>query len=172
MKLMLTASSVALALGLCAAGPLAAATDLSFSGLSGAEYDTAGVYVLGDVNFTATTDDGGGYDSVLFQLWDDGVVKFEDTYSLLVGTSGSFHFETYYPGLVGTAAQGVGLYLSDVPNGTFDFYIDPYDVPHYADPGQCQVDCGPAAVPLPASLPLLAAGIGGIFAFGRRRKQS
>ena len=171
MRLMKTASGVALALGLCAAGPLTAATDLSFSGLSGAEYDTAGVYVLGDVNFTTTTDDGSGYDDVLFQLWDDAVVKFEATYSLLVGDSGSFHFEVYYPGLVGTAAQGVGLYLADLPSGESTF-IDPYDVPHYADPSECQRDCGPAAVPLPASLPLLFAGIGGLLALGRRRKQS
>jgi hypothetical protein len=165
------ATSLALALGLCAAGPLAAATDLSFSNLSGAEYDTAGVYVLGDVSFTADTDDGGGYDDVLFQLWDDGVVKFEETYSLLVGDSGTFHFEVYYPGLVGTDAQGVGLELTDTPSGGY-IYLDPFDVPHYADPSQCERDCGPPAVPLPASFPLLAAGIGGLLAFARRRKPS
>ncbi|MEI4486454.1 hypothetical protein V8J36_09645 [Frigidibacter sp. MR17.14] len=159
------------ALLLCAA-PLAtqAATAISFSGLSGAEYDSAGVYVLGDVNFTADTDDGGGMDDILFQLWDDFVVKFETTYSLAVGTSGSFHFEVYYPGLVGTSAQGVGLYVTD--NGFYAEYIDPYDVPHYSDPSECQVDCGPAPVPLPAAGLLLAGGLGlmGALRRGLRRK--
>lgn len=173
MKHMIAASCMALALGLASAGPVASATALSFSGLSGAEYDTAGVYVLGDINFTGDTDDGGGMDDILFRLWDDGIVKFSQTYSLAVGTSGSFHFEVFYAGLVGTAAQGVGLYLYDLPTDSLATYIDPYDVPHYRDPSECQVDCGPAAVPLPAALPMLLVGLGGIAGvagFGRRRR--
>ena len=175
MKKFLTGSGIALAAALSVGTPLNAATSLGFSGLSGAEYDSAGVYVLGDVNYTATTDDDGlGNDLVKFQLWDDYVVKFEATYSLAVGTSGSFHFDVYYPGLVGTLAQGVGLYLTDLPDGYYADYIDPYNVPHYADPSECHVDCGPVgSVPLPATLPLLFAGIGGLAAFARkRRKQS
>jgi len=156
-----------------------AATDFAFQNLSGAEYDTAGVYVLGDVYFTGTTDDGSGFDDVLFELWDDYVVKFSAIYSLAVGTSGSFHFDVYYPGLVGIAAQGVGLYLSDIPDtgSGYAFYIDPYDVPHYSDPSQCRVDCGPMAppVPIPASVLMLGGGMGGLGLlglFGRRRRNA
>jgi hypothetical protein len=174
MKHAIATFGLVLGLGLGAAAPVAAATAFSFSGLSGAEYDTAGVFVLGDINFTATDDDGGGMDEILFRLWDDGIVKFEQTYSLLVGQSGTFHFETYYPGLVGTFAQGVGLYLYDNPGEALAVYIDPYDVPHYADPDDCQVDCGPVTtVPLPAAMPMLLAGLaglGGLAGFGRSRR--
>jgi len=150
--------------------PAMAATGFSFSGLSGAEYDTAGVYVLGDYTYTATDDDGGGFDLVNFKLWDDGIVKFEQTSSLLVGLTGSFHFDTYYPGLVGTSAQGVGLYLYDVPGGLAE-YIDPYDVPHYADPSGCTQDCGPVGtIPEPETYAMLLAGLG-LLGFVARRRQ-
>jgi len=141
--------------------PAWAASTFSFSGLSGAEYDTAGVFVLGDYTYTATTNDGGGFDQVQFQLWDDGIVKFQQTSSLAVGLTGTFHFEVYYPGLVGTSAQGVGLYLNDLPGG-LAIYIDPYDVPHYSDPSQCQRDCGPVSTPEPSSLLMLGAGLCGL----------
>jgi hypothetical protein len=153
--------------------PASAATGLSFSNLSGAEYDTAGVFVLGDYSYTADTDDGGGFDQVQFQLWDDGVVKFQQTSSLAVGSSGTFHFESWYAGLVLQGAQGVGLVLNDIPGGWGDVIIDPYNVPHYSDPSQCQRDCGPVgAVPEPETYAMLMAGLGLIGLMGRRRKQS
>lgn len=154
------------------AAPAMAATGFSFSGLSGAEYDTAGVYVKGDYTFTATNDDGGGFDQVRFDLWDDYVVKFTQTSSLLVGQTGTFHFEAYYPGLVGTSARGVGLYLNDIPGSAYAFSIDPYDVPHYADPSHCTHDCGPVgAIPEPETYAMLMAGLGLLGAVARRRKQ-
>ena len=146
-----------------------AATDFAFENLTGAEYDTAGVYVTGDIRFTGTVDDGSGLDDVLFQLWDDFVVKFESTYSAPVGSTQVFHFETYYPGLVGQSAQGVGLYLYD--GGGQALSIDPYDVPHYADPSQCQHDCGPTGgVPEPASWAMMLGGFGMIGAALRGRR--
>lgn len=153
--------------------PAMAATGFSFSGLSGAEYDTAGVYVKGDYTFTATTDDGSGFDQVEFKLWDDGVVKFSQISSLALGTTGTFHFDTWYPGLVGTSARGVGLYLYDtVGSWSAATYIDPYDVPHYADPSQCTTDCGPVgAVPEPETYAMLLAGLG-LLGMAKRRRDA
>ncbi|MBO9574626.1 MAG: PEP-CTERM sorting domain-containing protein [Sphingobium sp.] len=140
--------------------PVSAASNFAFQNLVGAEYDTAGVYVSGDILFDGTTDDGGGFDLVTFRLWDDSVVKFEHTYSGAIGSPNVFHFSVYYPGLVAQGAQGVGLYLYDDPASAYVLHIDPYNPPHYADPGQCQRDCGPGAVPEPSSWLLLISGFG------------
>ncbi|MEP4337335.1 MAG: VPLPA-CTERM sorting domain-containing protein [Roseobacter sp.] len=57
------------------------------------------------------------------------------------------------------AKTDINFHLSPGKNGVTDI-------------GQCEVDCDPpSAVPLPASLPLLAAGLGGILALTRRRKK-
>lgn len=151
------------AAGLAAAAmamPANAATNFGFQNLVGAEYDTAGVYVSGDVVFDGVIDDGTGFDLVTFRLWDDGSIKFETTYSGLLGQTNVFHFDVYYPGLVAQGAEGVGLYLYDDPSGSSVFDIDPYNPPHYADPGQCQRDCGPGAVPEPSTWLMLLSGFG------------
>lgn len=165
-------SALIIALSAALASPTIAATNFSFSNLSGAEYDTAGVYVLGDYTFTGTDDDVGGYDQVQFELWDDSVLKFSQISSLLVNTTGTFHFSTWYPGLVGTSAQGVGLYFTDLPGGSVSTFIDPYDVPHYSDPSQCTHDCGPiGAIPEPETYAMMLAGLGLLGVVARRRKQ-
>ncbi len=161
----------ALVAALCTvAGASHAASGLSFANLSGAEYDTAGVFVTGDILFTGDTDDGGGFDQVTFDLWDDAQVKFNQTYQVAVGSSGSFHFDVYYPGLVGTSAQGVGLYLTDSET---DFSIDPFDVPHYADPSECSINCGPVGgVPEPTTYALVLVGLGVVGVAARRKAKS
>lgn len=169
------AKVVAAATLIGAAAPATAATTFSFSDLTGAEYDTAGVFVTGKLTFTGSFDDGLGLDDVLFQLWDDGMIKFQQVYSLALGVTDSFSFAVFYPGLVGTSAPGVGLVLSDASSS--GYFIDPFYVPHYKDPSECRVNCGPVGpgeVPLPAALPLLIAGLGGLggLAAGRRRKRS
>jgi hypothetical protein len=174
-------SSALAAAALAASGSAFAARDFSFSDLSGAEYDTAGVFVYGDVNFSATVDDGGGMDQVLFRLYDDGVIEYEETFSLPVGESGSFEFATSYPGLVGTEAAGIGLYLYDIP-GSKSYFIDPYYVPHYADPSGCSLDCGagplgPVAtalvpgIPEPSTWAMMLLGLALIGLGIRRRTQ-
>ncbi len=155
--------------------PALAATDISFSGLGGAEYDTAGVYFFGDVNYTATFNDGGGFDLVKFELWDDGGVgpKFDQTFSLLVGTSGSFHVTASYPGLVGTKNPGIGLYLYDLPDTTEPAtYVDPFYLQHYSDPSQCRVDCGPVpGIPEPSTYAMMLLGLGAVVVGARRKSR-
>ncbi|GEM_PF-2412619 len=139
--------------------PANAAVNFSFENLTGAEYDTAGVFVTGDIVFDGTVDDGFGFDDVVFELWDDGSLKFTETYSGLIGVTNTFHFESWYPGLVGQSAPGVGLYLYD--SGGEALAIDPFFPPHYADPSECQENCGPVGqVPEPASWLMLVAGFG------------
>lgn len=168
MKKLIIASAVS-ALLLGAAPATWAANSFSFSDLTGAEYDTAGVYVKGKYSFTGDTDDGGGLDEVIFQLWDDGVQKFTQTSSVSLLSSGTFSFEVWYSGLVGTSAPGVGLVLVD--NGGYELVIDPYYVPHYADPSDCEVDCGPVETPEPGTVALLGLGLG-LLGVTRRRRQS
>ncbi len=175
MKNAFLAAVVATAAVAGAVAPANAATTLSFSDLTGAEYDTAGVFVTGKLTFTGDNDDGLGLDDVLFQLWDDGTVKFQQIYSLAVGSTGTFSFSVFYAGLVGTSAPGVGLVVSDATSS--GIYIDPFYVPHYKDPTECRVNCGPVGpgeVPLPAALPLLMGGLGGLggLALKRRRKSA
>lgn len=164
-------SNVLAAALLAFAAPAFAAIGVSFSNLGGAEYDTAGVFFHGDVTYTANADDGGGMDLLMFQLWDDSVVKYETTFSLAVGSTGTFHVSTSYPGLVGTVAPGIGLVLYDFPSGSISARIDPYNLKHYADPSQCRVDCGPVpGVPEPSTYAMMLLGLGAV-ALGLRRKE-
>jgi PEP-CTERM motif-containing protein len=165
--------SIAFATVLIAAGAssASAATGISIDNIVGAEYDTAGVFVQGDLTFTGTTDDGGGMDSVSLQIYDDFDLKFDQAYSLAVGDTGTFHFSTSYPGLVGTIAPGIGIYAVD--NGDYAVVLDPYYLPHYSDPSQCQRDCGPVgSVPEPSTWAMMLFGFGmagGAMRFSRRK---
>lgn len=156
-----------------AASSAQAATNISLDNLTGAEYDTAGVFLTGDITFTGSTDDGAGLDDLYLQIYDDFALKFDQTFSLAVGASDTFHFEAFYTGLVGTAIPGIGVYLTD--GGSDVVALDPYLLPHYADPSQCERDCGPVGgVPEPSSWAMMLLGfgaIGGSLRLGRRKRK-
>lgn len=159
-------TSITLAVGLLigAAASTDAATILSITGIGGAEYDTAGVFIFGDINFTPTIDDGGAEDQVEFRIFDDGVLKYSTVVQLsLAGGAGSRHFVTQYPGLIAGGAPGLGLFLYDQVGSLDydkDYFIDPVFLQHYPDPADCQSNCGTTPVPEPATLLLLCAGLG------------
>jgi Bacterial pre-peptidase C-terminal domain len=69
----------------------------------------------------ATTDDGGGFDVITFELWDDGEVKDSKDISVAVGTCQFFSITMSFEGLYMTEASGVGVYASEL-----DWKVDPF----------------------------------------------
>jgi hypothetical protein len=145
MKTLMMRAAALLSLGL--AGQANAAIDLSFENLVGAEYDTIGFNIYGDVVFTGTTDDGAGFDEVLFEVWDDGNLLHSQNLLGTIGLQNSFAFDLWFPGLIMQGAAGVGLYLED--EGQTKVAIGNYNPPHLPDPG---------AVPEPATWAMLVTG--------------
>ena len=145
---------------LCAAGQVSAATGLGIDNLGGAEYDTIGFNLYGDVVFNGTVDDGAGTDDVTFEIWDDGIQLHGEVFKGTIGASNSFHFDLWFPGLIKQGATGVGLYLLE--GGNIIFSNNSYNPPHLADP---------RAVPEPASWALLIGGFAMVGATLRTRQR-
>ena len=119
-------------------------------------------------SITGTVDDGGGFDEVLFELWDDGVLKDSQVVNIPVGITQPVSVTLGFQGLYGTLAAGVGIVVTDLPSGDPLFNEDPFF------PTDVQGVC-PAPAPAigsPGSLPfvLTALGllIGGVALLSRR----
>jgi hypothetical protein len=82
------------------------------------------------VEFTWTaagsTDDGGGFDEIHVELWDDGTRKDHEIHQIPVGSTITKTTILEYSGAVGFGAAGVGLFLNDMPIDQTIFGIDPY----------------------------------------------
>jgi hypothetical protein len=82
------------------------------------------VTITGDV--TGTVDDGGGFDEVSLQLWDDGTMKDFATVQIPVGTTQAIDASLSFLGLYLTGAPGVGVLAIDSPGGGFLLALDPF----------------------------------------------
>jgi hypothetical protein len=82
------------------------------------------------VEFTWTavgsTDDGGGFDEIYTELWDDGTRKDYEIYQIAVGSTVTKTTILEYSGTVGSGAPGVGIFLNDMPIDNNIYGIDPY----------------------------------------------
>lgn len=100
-----------------------------------------------------TVDDGGGFDQVQFELWDDGELKDFELVRIPVGVTRAVNVTLGFQGLYKTGAPGVGVYVYDLPDDQEPLFVEdpffPTDVQ-----GTCEV---------PASVPVLG-GNGAFFA--------
>ena len=80
--------------------------------------------LAGDV--TGTVDDGGGFDQVALQVWDDGTMKDEAIVQIPVGTTQAINETLSFLGLYLTGAPGVGVLVIDVPGGGLLQNVDPF----------------------------------------------
>jgi hypothetical protein len=82
------------------------------------------------VEFTWTavgsTDDGGGFDEIHTELWDDGIRKDYEIYQIAVGATVTKTTILEYSGAVGSGAPGVAIFLTDMPIDNVIYGIDPY----------------------------------------------
>lgn len=107
-----------------AAGSLAALAALPAAAATVEDYDITGVqfvnedcsrneYVV-DAAVTGTTDDGGGFDRVRFEVWDDGVLMDSREREVAVGSTVDLAAFLSFVGLYGTGAPGVGIIVEDI----------------------------------------------------------
>ncbi|AXH95787.1 cell wall-binding repeat-containing protein [Ornithinimicrobium avium] len=88
------------------------------------DYDITGVqFVNGDCSrneyvvkgsVTGDTDDGGGFDKIRVQVWDDGILKDARDTEVAVGTTMDVTAFLSFVGLYGTGAPGVGIEIVDI----------------------------------------------------------
>jgi hypothetical protein len=98
----------------------------SLTNLSGVADGCGGVNISGSVTATGVTNDGNGNDTFVVQLFDDFIEKGRSTFSVPVGQTQTFTFGFLFPGPVATGVPGVGVYVSEVANGTPATFIDPF----------------------------------------------
>ncbi len=142
-----TAAVAALAtagVGVLGAAPARAATlgDYEITGVQFVNGDCSRNEYAIQATVTGDTDDGGGFDKIEFQVWDDGELKDSRTAEVRVGTTVDVNAFLSFVGLYGTGAPGVGIEILDLdaagdPVGTLS-YDDPF-YPEDVD-GPCSFD--------------------------------
>jgi putative cell wall-binding protein len=142
-----TATAAALAAGsltALAALPAAAATleEYEITGVQFINEDCSRNEYVVNATVTGTTDDGGGFDRLSFQVWDDGTLKDAREREVAVGSTVDLTAFLSFVGLYGTGAPGVGIIIEDISaGGGSDGYLvveDPF-FPEDVD-GPCTFD--------------------------------
>ena len=119
---------------------LVSATALSASAATLDDWDVTGIqfvnedcsrneYVV-DATFTGTTDDGGGFDKVRVEVWDDGVEKDFRVVEVPVGATVDTTSFLSFVGTYLSGAPGVGIVINDAdasgePTSSLDL-LDPF----------------------------------------------
>ena len=82
------------------------------------------------ITFSAlgTTDDGGYMDQICVEIWDDQVMVAITTSSVPVGVTRTNLAVATWQGPIGPAAQGIGIYMEDCPQGGELAVEDPVDL--------------------------------------------
>lgn len=103
------------------------ATGVSLSNVSSQEDSCGGVRYQATLTATGTINDGNGQDIIWFQIFDDFVEKFAQSFSIPVGQTRQFFINAEYPGSVGQVAPGIGIYVSETRNATQHLLVvDPF----------------------------------------------
>jgi hypothetical protein len=90
------------------------------------EGDCSEVVVNVAGSLTGTVDDGGGFDQVSVELWDDGTMKDSQVVSIPVDTTQPIDVTLSFLGLYLTGAPGVGVLVVDIPGLDLLLNEDPF----------------------------------------------
>lgn len=119
-------------LAVAAAVPASAVTvdDWEVSGIQFVNADCARNEYVVDLTLTGTTDDGGGFDKMRVEVWDDGELKDHRVLEVPVGGTVDATAFLSFVGTYLTGAPGVGIVLQEAdaagdPTGYID-WIDPF----------------------------------------------
>ncbi|GAA1146199.1 cell wall-binding repeat-containing protein [Ornithinicoccus hortensis] len=141
--LLATAGTAGL-LTVAAVTPASAATldDWDVTGIQFVTADCARNEYVVDATFTGTTDDGGGFDKVRVEVWDDGILKDYRVLEVPVGATVDTTAFLSFVGTYLTGAPGVGIVLADAdPAGEATTWLDSLD-PFFPEDeeGPCDFD--------------------------------
>lgn len=139
-------------LAVLAAGSLTAGAALPAAAAVLEDYEITGVQFVNEdcsrneyvvnATVTGTTDDGGGFDRLRFEVWDDGMLMDAREREVAVGSTVDLTAFLSFVGLYGTGAPGVGIIIDDInAAGGSDGYLaveDPF-FPEDVD-GPCTFD--------------------------------
>ncbi len=104
----------------------AKASNANLSNVTSSADNCGGVRYNATLTFAATVNDGGGLDTVWFVIFDDNTEKFAQSFSAPVGQLGTFAIAAEYPGGIGQAAPGIGIYVGETRGSGALITMDPF----------------------------------------------